>query len=153
MHKLNFGCGKDIKEGWDNMDITPWGGTNIVRDFRRGIPRNDNYYTEILAQYSLTQIQSKKDFIFVMNELHRVLEKTGILKIKVPNARHEFTDSFNDPMDCRYFTKETFDYFNIDHPYRWNAFNYGIEPWHEIKIEECGEKKSRLYVEMRPYKV
>ena len=83
MHKLNFGCGKDIKNGWENLDILPLKGVDIVRDFKRGIPRNDSYYKEVLAQYSLTQVADRNDFIFLMNEFWRVLRKNGILTIVV----------------------------------------------------------------------
>ena len=151
MPKLNFGSGKDIKEGWDNLDIIPWEGVNIVRDMKRGIPRNDDYYTEVLARYSLTQIRDNEDFKFVMNEVHRVLKKDGVFKIIVPDASQQYSASFNDPMDCRYFTSYTFDYFNINH-YRWKEFNYGFNPWKILKIETAEDKYDRLYIEMKPFK-
>jgi len=147
MHKLNFGCGKDIKNGWENLDILPLKGVDIVRDFKRGIPRNDSYYKEVLAQYSLTQVADRNDFIFLMNEFWRVLRKNGILTIVVPDARHSDTASYNDPMDCRYFTSDTFDYLNVDH-YRYTAFEYGFQPWHIIEIKS--ERTNRLKVQMTP---
>jgi hypothetical protein len=63
------------------------------------------------------------------------------------------TDSFNDPMDCRYFTEETFDYFNKDH-YRWKAFNYGFRGWEIIKVEKINstskpEVFNRIYAELK----
>ncbi|MEX0596037.1 MAG: hypothetical protein WD512_06005 [Candidatus Paceibacterota bacterium] len=147
-HKLNYGCGKDIKEGWENLDVIAHKGADIVRDFKRGIPRNDNYYKEILAQYSLTQIVDAEDFTFVINEFYRVLKKGGVLTIVVPDANAPDSDSYNDPRDQRYFTRATFDYFNIDHPYRWSEFSYGYLPWHIIEIKS--ERTNRLKALMTP---
>ena len=147
--KLNLGCGRQIKSGYVNLDIINWEGVDIVRDVLRGIPFNDNWFDEVTADYLITQIANNKDFIFVMNEVWRVLKRDGVFKLKVPDVRYTGTDSFNDPMDSRRFSKNTFDYLDVNH-YRWSAFNYGFQPWiiNQI-IDEVG-RPGRLYIEMTP---
>lgn len=155
--KLNLCCGAKQLEGfWNvdvlqeinpdqrlNMKITPW-------------PWESNKFKEIICDYGLTQIPQNESEIFIkiMNELWRILDPSGILKIKVGNAKYPV--AFNDPMDCRYFTPETFDYFKFD-SYRWSVFKYGFKPWKIIKVEEIAgqanpDLKDRLYVEMQSYK-
>ena len=141
---LNLGCGKKTLPNAINLDIKDGEGIDTVCDIRKGLPYQDETFKEIICDYVLCQIHFPAEFKFVMNEIWRVLKPKGILKLKVPNAR--FPCAFQDPMDCRYFVKETFDYFNKEH-YRFTEFNYGFKPWIIIKIEK--EREDRLYVEMR----
>lgn len=150
--KLVIGCGqKKQADAW-NIDILP-GGDQIV-DIIWGLPFDDESFEEVFADYILCQIHDNDKFIFVMNEIWRVLGKDGMLKLKVPNAM--FPRAFTDPMDSRYFTPETFDYFNVDH-YRYKAFNYGFKPWKIRKLEStCGgtsKYHDRLYVKMQKYEL
>lgn len=148
---LSIGSGKNPIKGAVNLDILPLEGIEVVRDITKGLPFNSGEFNLVIADYVLEQIQNTKDFMFVMNEIHRILKSNGILELKVPNA--EFPVAHKDPFDTRTFTRETFDYFNIHH-YRYSYYGYGFEPWIIDKIEEIGgyqepEKKDRLYVEMR----
>ena len=144
---LNVGCGiKKLKGAW-NIDRLKEVEPDDVVDIEKGLPYDDNSFEEVVADYVLEQIHDNDVFIFVMNEIHRVLKPNGIFRLKVPNAEH--SEALRDPMDCRYFTPETFDHFNKSH-YRWFAFKYGFEPWHKISITP--ERKTRLSVRMKPYK-
>jgi len=127
-----------------DVDIIQLPGVDIVCDITEGLPEVLNNADEVVADYILCQIADREKFKFVMNEIWRILKPGGILKMKVPNARYPCV--FQDPMDCRYFVVETFDYFNKDH-YRFKAFHYGFMPWEIIKVEE--ERKDRLYAELR----
>lgn len=145
---LNLGCGiKKIKDAW-NIDrlkeVEPDEIVDITEDV---LPYEDNWFKEVVADYVLEQVRRREDFIHVMNEIHRVLKPNGIFRLKVPNA--EFPEAFRDPMDCRTFTPETFDHFNVKH-YRWFAFKYGFKPWHKISVNP--ERITRLSVRMIPYK-
>lgn len=137
--KLNIGSGIKKLPGYVNVDILP--SADVVCDITKGLPWGKEDIEEIVADYVLCQIQ---DIKFVMNDFWRVLQPGGILKIKVPNARYACV--FQDPMDCRYFIKETFDYFNKDH-YRFKAFHYGFKPWKIIKV--IPERGDRLYAELQ----
>ena len=141
---VNLGCGVKTSPDMIDVDIIQLPGVDIVCDITEGLPEVLNNADEVVADYILCQIADREKFKFVMNEIWRILKPGGILKMKVPNARYPCV--FQDPMDCRYFVVETFDYFNKDH-YRFKAFHYGFMPWEIIKVEE--ERKDRLYAELR----
>ena len=144
---LNIGSGiKKVKGAW-NIDSLKEVEPDDVVNIEKGLPYDDNSFEEVIADYVLEQIHDNDKFIFVMNEIHRVLKQNGIFRLKVPNAEH--SEAFRDPMDSRRFTPETFDHFNKSH-YRWFAFKYGFKPWCEISITP--ERITRLSVRMKPYK-
>lgn len=141
---LNLGCGKNIMEDAVNVDIWAGEGVDRVCDIRDGIPFDDQSMEKVYANYILCQICDPEKFRHVMNEIWRILKPNGYLYIKVPDAR--FPAAFQDPMDCRRFVKETFDYLDKDH-YRFKEFYYGFKPWTIISIKK--ERKDRLFVTMR----
>ncbi len=141
---VNIGCGIKTSPDIIDVDILPLEGVDIVCDITKGLPEELNNADEVLADYVLCQIADREKFKFVMNEVWRILKPGGLFKIRVPNAR--YPAAFQDPMDCRYFVAETFDYFNKDH-YRFKAFHYGFESWEVVKVIK--ERKDRLYVELR----
>ena len=49
MTKLNLGCGKDIKEGYINLDIVDYGGNQIHNINSFPYPFEDNTFDEIYA--------------------------------------------------------------------------------------------------------
>jgi len=140
---LNIGAGTKLLSGAVNVDIIPGEGITVC-DIRKGLPFDDESFSDVIADYVLCQICDKNDFVKVMNEIWRVLKVGGLLKMKVPDAR--FPCAFQDPMDCRYFVQETFDYFDQDH-YRYKAFNYGFKPWEIVKVEK--ERTDRIYAELK----
>lgn len=139
---LNLGCGKNKIAGTIGVDIIK--GADVECDITKGLPWGKEEIDEVIADYVLCQIGDK--FKYVMNDIWRVLKAGGILKVKVPNAIYPC--AFQDPMDCRYFVTETFDYFNVHH-YRYQAFNYGFKPWEILLVRK--EREDRLYAEMRKY--
>jgi predicted SAM-dependent methyltransferase len=52
MNKLNLGCGKDIKDGYVNLDIVDYGG-NKIHDINSFLILRDNYFDEIYASHVL----------------------------------------------------------------------------------------------------
>lgn len=148
---LNLGAGKKIILGAINLDISDGEGINKVCDIRNEIPFDAEHFDEVIADYVLQQIIEPDKFVFVMNEIWRVLKPNGWLKLKVPNAT--YPTAFKDPLDGRYFTEETFDYFNKNHPRYQYYSHYGFKPWTIMKIEKIAgpnnEKKDRFYVAMR----
>lgn len=151
--KLVIGCGiKKEKDAW-NIDIIRKVKPNEVVNLNKKLPYQSNWFQEIIADYVLTQMTDRKDFLRLMNELWRILHKDGVLKIKVGNAQYPVV--WNDPMDSRRFTEETFSYFDYSH-YRYKAFNYGFLPWRILQIKKINggtsKKKDRLFIEMSPKK-
>lgn len=133
--KLNLGCGKDYKQGYINVDVSPIVKPDLVLDVTKGLPYEDNHFTEVIVNNILTQICHPQDFLFVMNELWRV---GGDIYIRVPNVEH--TCAFQDPMDCRRFTDQTFTYMEYGHR-RFEQYgkHYGFKPF-VVKLLECREQ-------------
>ena len=105
--KLNLGCGKDIKDGYINVDSVKLPGVDIVHDLNKfPWPFKDDEFDEVYASHILEHL---KDTLKVMEELHRITKKTGVIKIKVPLVPGPA--AFSDPTHRSFFTYFTFDYF------------------------------------------
>ena len=81
MKRLNFGCGNDIREGWDNCDIQP--GVPIVFDFNKFPYKKlkDDYYDYVLI-YAVLENMSYPDK--VLYELRKKCKKGAIIEITTP---------------------------------------------------------------------
>jgi len=132
--KLNLGAGKDYRDGFINTDIANNVGADKVFDMEEGIPFKDNYFDEIIAYNCLEQISTPKKFVFVIQELHRILKPTGFLVIRVPNV----TDicAFQDIFDILKFNKDSFTYMDVKHPrYKEFGMTYGYPPFNLIPLK------------------
>jgi len=99
MKRLNFGCGNDIKEGYDNFD---------KKDFDFNIipyPINDNTYKEIYCRHVLEHLHDPE---IVMGELWRICEKGAIIHIEVPHYRNK--GAYTDIGHVHFFADDTFEY-------------------------------------------
>ncbi|MBN2021085.1 MAG: methyltransferase domain-containing protein [Sedimentisphaerales bacterium] len=126
--KLNVGCGKDIKEGWINLDLVALPGVDVVCDIERTpLPFANEQFDEILCKDVLEHVE----YIPVLSELHRILKVGGRLKIRVPH----FTSraSFADPTHKKIFTFRTFQFF-VKNSEKGYYFNYHFEKISCIKI-------------------
>lgn len=137
--KLNIGCGNDKLKGFVNLDISPLVNPDVVCDIEYGIPFDDNTFDEVLANNVLTQILLPMNFVFVMNDLWRITKKTGVIRVRVPNAKD--ICSFQDPMDCRRFTEESFTYLEKRHRrYKQYGKHYGFKPFRVSLVENNGRQ-------------
>lgn len=73
MKKVNFGCGPDLLDGYENYDKEV--------DLNKKLPFKDNSIDEIVVYHVLEHILDKE---FTMNEFERILKPKGELKIKLP---------------------------------------------------------------------
>ena len=64
MLKLNLGCGKNIKEGYVNIDITSSNNKVIKSDIRRLPQYEDNSIDEIFLNQVLEHLNNK-DFVLL----------------------------------------------------------------------------------------
>jgi len=82
MTRLNFGSGKDIKNGYVNADISPFKGVDKIFDFNIfPYPFSENEFEEILADNVFEHLE---DIPQVMKELHRISKPGGEVRIIVP---------------------------------------------------------------------
>lgn len=134
--KLNVGCGRDIKPGWVNLDISKDCNPDVLLDIRtKNLPWNENHFEEIYISGVLEQVGDNDQFIHVMNECHRVLVKGGKMVLIVPNAKYAI--AHQDPMDVRKFTIPTFEYFLVGtQKYEDYGSVYGFKPWTMCNIHE-----------------
>jgi predicted SAM-dependent methyltransferase len=142
MQKLNVGCGRDYREGYINLDISDAVGADVVADMADGLPFEDNRFDEVVVQNALTQIQEPYLFVHVMNELHRVTK--GVLIVRVPNAKD--ICAWQDPMDCRRFTDQTFTYMEYGHR-RYNQYgkHYGFKPY-RVELQEDNGRQMTFHL-------
>ena len=110
--------------GYEELEFTVESAIELDED---GIPYDRNTFDEVIANNILCQISSRKKFVFVMNELFRVIKPNGILKIRVPNASD--ICAFQDSMDTIRFTNQSFTYMEDGHR-RYETYGrlYGYKP-------------------------
>lgn len=118
--RLNLGCGKDIKEGYLNIDFVKWDDRIRVMDITKlplVLPANE--CEEVILSHILEHLPDYPDLI---EDLYRVCKHGAVIKITVPHmaARNAWTD----PTHCRYFIERTFHYFDLtDKTIAHNPFN------------------------------
>jgi len=149
MIKINIGCGRDYREGWLNTDISKEVKADVYLDIRKDkLPFKNGEVEEIYISGVLEQILKNEDLIFAMNECHRVLKSGGIINIVVPNGG--FKISVRDPMDCRKFIPETFQYFHYESRYyKLYGSVYGFFAWDVLLINTNSNKI--MEIKMKKY--
>ena len=131
--KLNLGCGKDIREGWLNIDREPRPeGMGIseymVYDISRPMPLLETSSAdEMLLSHILEHILNP---LPMMEELHRVARHDCLLTVKCPHIGSD--DAFEDPQHVRQYSPSSFLYFA--QPTFWQAdYNYRGD-WQPEKV-------------------
>lgn len=133
--KLRVGCGLDKSGDYINLDISSTCNPDIVHDLRKGLLMfEDNQMNQIEANGVLEMILSNEEFVFVLNELWRVLRSDGQLNGQVPSTDPRVM--MLDPFDRRWFLEGTFNYWNVDENC-WRTFGiqYGFKPWHVLECK------------------
>jgi SAM-dependent methyltransferase len=146
--KINFGGGRQVADGYCNVDIIQYVGSNgkkavdIVMDVEKEpLPFEDESIEHIIADNVFEHLGD--GFIFALNECHRVLQKGGKLTGVVPYA-----NTVPDLMDIthkRKFIMESFGYIvgvgeaKPSRPYHPRYADYGVLPWFENEIKREGD--------------
>lgn len=133
---VNVGCGREYRPGWVNLDASKAvKAEHYLILGRDELPFEDGEADRIYISGVLEQIGPNPEFLYAMNELHRILKDGGIMVIVVPNARYDVAHL--DPMDVRKFIPESFDYFlRSSKKYMLYGKVYGFAPWRKLKVVE-----------------
>jgi len=109
--KLNLGCGKDIKEGYINVDSIKLPGVDKVVDLNKyPWPFKDNEFDFVLCSHILEHLNS---IIKPLEEIWRITKKNSKVKILVPISPSVY--AFADPAHKQFYTYFTFNYFKEEH--------------------------------------
>lgn len=119
--KLNLGCGRDVREGWINLDVMPLPGVDVVADLGQcattPLPFEDNTFDELLLSHLLEHIPEP---LPLMQELWRIAKPGAKMQIRVPHGAHD--DAWTDPTHVKPYFARSFGYFS--QPWYWRA-DYG----------------------------
>lgn len=124
MKKLNLGCGRDIIEGWVNLDSVKLPGVNVIHNLNKfPYPFKKNEFSEIKAFMILEHLNN---WTRAMDEIYRISKNGAIIKITVPFFPSMY--SVIDPTHKNFFGYNTFDYFEPGH-----QLNYYFKARFKIK--------------------
>lgn len=134
---LNIGCGNDKMQGAVNADFSPLCNPDVICRLGGVLPFEKNQFAEVFAYNVLTQIEFNGEYILAINELHRVTD--GVIHIRVPYALDEC--AYQDPLDCRRFTDQSFTYMEEGHRrYEQYGKTYGFKPFKVVPRENNGRQ-------------
>ena len=84
MKLLNLGCGSRFHKDWTNVDFITHSNLVIQADLTLGIPFKNNTFDVVYHSHVLEHF-SKKDGVSFIKECARVLKKSGVIRIAVPD--------------------------------------------------------------------
>jgi len=83
MKKVHLGCGKQILDGWINVDLIK--DPNITyHDLRNPLPFDDNSIDFFFSEHFFEHL-NKDDGIKLLSEIYRCLKPNGVSRITVPD--------------------------------------------------------------------
>ena len=117
--RLNLGCGRDIREGWVNIDCAPMPGVDHVTDFdnKPVLPFADDSVTHSEGSHVIEHLRDPLPF---MEELWRVTKPGGRAEFRCPYGSSD--DADEDPTHVRRMFHGSWGYFG--QPHFWRA-DYG----------------------------
>jgi SAM-dependent methyltransferase len=130
-YRLNVGCGRNIREGWVNLDSAALPGVDIVCDLEalRETPIDlpDATVEHFLLSHVIEHI---RDSLGLMQELWRLATPGAVAVIRVPHGGND--DAWEDPTHVRPYFPGSFGYFS--QPFYWRA-DYGYRgDWNPVKV-------------------
>jgi hypothetical protein len=89
MNKLNYGCGRDYREGWVNVDVNPAVRADLHLEAGASLPFPNGTFEEVLLDNVLEHISKDHLFSF-LDEIHRVCKVGALVRIYVPHYTSVF---------------------------------------------------------------
>lgn len=102
-YKLNVGCGKNIKEGWINIDLLE--SADLAINIRYGLPFDDDSCELIYSEHFLEHLENPDESVPFYQACQRVLGPGGCIHIGVPDSRYVVESCLKDPIDPEFLIK------------------------------------------------
>lgn len=134
---LDLGCGnrKQLAEAI-GVDRHRHAAVDVIAHLERGLPFADDSVDQVYAIHVLEHVH---DLLHLMNEVHRVLRRDGVLHVMVPHW--QCVNAVADPTHCRLFHRQTFKFFCRPYP--------GLRPFRQLVV---GESREDLFADLQPLK-
>jgi ubiquinone/menaquinone biosynthesis C-methylase UbiE len=128
--RLNFGCGTDIKGGWDNCDVQKNEKVIHCDGDVFPYPFKSNIYEYVLLREVLEYLESPDKVLF---ELWRISKQNGTIEIEVPYYNNK--GAFNDIVMKHYFNDVAFKVFvnqhnNLNKERKFEIIELTLRPTH-----------------------
>jgi SAM-dependent methyltransferase len=119
--RLNLGCGRDIKDGWVNVDQHPAEGVGLVADLDQpdkvDLPWPDDTFTDVYVSHLVEHLHYP---LPLFAEAWRVAEPDAELVVRCPYGSSDAADE--DPTHVRRLFLNSWGFFS--QPFYWRA-DYG----------------------------
>jgi SAM-dependent methyltransferase len=128
--RLNLGCGRDIRDGWVNIDCAPVPGVDHVVNFdeKPVLPFDDD---SVACSEGSHVIEHLRDPLPFMAELWRVTRPGGRAVFRCPYGSTD--DADEDPTHVRRMFAGSWGYFGQPHYHR---ADYGYRgDWQPVRVE------------------
>ncbi len=141
MNRLNFGCGKDIKDRWENVDVQKNDKIDKSFDFNKfPYPLKKDYYDFIYADNVLEHLEKPGEVLY---ELWKYCKKKAVIQIHVPYYNNK--GAYNDLTHLHYFSDSTFinfakEPYSLDKKRKFEIIRVTLQP---TKVGKLLPKKLR----------
>lgn len=154
--KLHVGCGRNILQGWINLDLVALPGVDIVADLddckNTQLTLSRDSIEEFFVSHVIEHINNPLE---MMQELHRVAKPNAKAVFRCPYGSSD--EAFEDPTHVRQYFLSSFGYFS--QPFYWRA-DYGYRgDWITEKItlvvdknKYKGKKPQNILEEINKYR-
>ena len=147
---LNLGCGfgkfQDTEQvKWINVDNSKETQPHIIRNILQGLPFDDDKFDLVYCSHFLEHFGGQ-DFIFVLNEIHRVLKTQGVLRVLSPF--HKFWGAWTDPNHKVFFNEHSFEPWWFPNTSSWSMGIQGF--FYPVVLEIAEEKEFRCIMKKIP---
>jgi SAM-dependent methyltransferase len=127
--RLNLGCGRDIRDGWVNVDSYELPGVDVVCDLddHPKLPYDDNTVDEVYASHLIEHLWRP---LPLLEELWRITKPDARAVFRCPYGSSD--DADEDPTHVRRMFVGSWGYFS--QPFYWNK-DYGYRgDWRVARI-------------------